>query len=278
MASRVAGGILGGLGQGLVRRAEVEREDKLIANEEARQDRIRSEERQRDEEMFLREQAIIRAREIRESIQRGVEREEDRADRIAANTADRVSRENESAADRESRENEVADVLVDEGRNAVAVTRSGKQRGLGVKVAPPARSGGSTADDSGISAGDRRLLETLESRFTTADDVTGAKTTDWNAITKALRDQGRTDLADMLGGALSGEGEDVSDPALREYFGIVDQARANAGAKPGARASGGAGVGTESNPAKPTTQEEFDALPSGAVFLDPDDGKLYRKN
>lgn len=30
-------------------------------------------------------------------------------------------------------------------------------------------------------------------------------------------------------------------------------------------------------PAKPTTQQEFDALPSGAVYVDPDDGKTYRK-
>ena len=30
-------------------------------------------------------------------------------------------------------------------------------------------------------------------------------------------------------------------------------------------------------PAAPTTQEEFDALPSGAVFRDPGDGQLYRK-
>lgn len=29
--------------------------------------------------------------------------------------------------------------------------------------------------------------------------------------------------------------------------------------------------------ATPTTQEEFDALPSGAMYIDPDDGKRYRK-
>jgi hypothetical protein len=27
----------------------------------------------------------------------------------------------------------------------------------------------------------------------------------------------------------------------------------------------------------PQSQEEFDALPSGAVYIDPDDGILYRK-
>ncbi|MGI9499790.1 MAG: hypothetical protein ACR2P3_07115 [Geminicoccaceae bacterium] len=30
-------------------------------------------------------------------------------------------------------------------------------------------------------------------------------------------------------------------------------------------------------PASPATQEDFDALPSGAVFIDPGDGKMYRK-
>lgn len=34
---------------------------------------------------------------------------------------------------------------------------------------------------------------------------------------------------------------------------------------------------TTANPAKPVTQADFDKLPVGAVYVDPDDGKLYRK-
>lgn len=37
------------------------------------------------------------------------------------------------------------------------------------------------------------------------------------------------------------------------------------------------GAGTADTPARPTTQAEYDALPSGAVFIDPDDGTLLRK-
>jgi hypothetical protein len=38
------------------------------------------------------------------------------------------------------------------------------------------------------------------------------------------------------------------------------------------------GAGTEEDPYTPTSQEEFNALPSGAVYLNPADNKLYRKN
>lgn len=34
---------------------------------------------------------------------------------------------------------------------------------------------------------------------------------------------------------------------------------------------------SETNPAKPATQEAFEALPSGTVFLNPKDGQMYRK-
>lgn len=37
------------------------------------------------------------------------------------------------------------------------------------------------------------------------------------------------------------------------------------------------GSGTESDPAKPNTKEQFDSIPSGSYFLNPADGKLYKK-
>ena len=37
------------------------------------------------------------------------------------------------------------------------------------------------------------------------------------------------------------------------------------------------GSGTRSDPYRPTTQAEYDALPSGAIFINPSDGKTYRK-
>jgi hypothetical protein len=51
------------------------------------------------------------------------------------------------------------------------------------------------------------------------------------------------------------------------------QMRADAGMGGGA----GAVEYTENNPAQPTTQAEYDALPVGSIYIDPDDGQLYRK-
>jgi len=34
---------------------------------------------------------------------------------------------------------------------------------------------------------------------------------------------------------------------------------------------------TKANPASPQTQEDFQSLPEGAVYKDPDDGRMYRK-
>jgi hypothetical protein len=37
------------------------------------------------------------------------------------------------------------------------------------------------------------------------------------------------------------------------------------------------GQGTREDPAKPTTQEQFDSMPSGTIFINPKDGKLRQK-
>jgi hypothetical protein len=64
--------------------------------------------------------------------------------------------------------------------------------------------------------------------------------------------------------------------ALNGEQGVVDgllQMRTDAGMGGGA----GAVEYTENNPAQPTTQSEYDALPDGSIYIDPDDGQLYRK-
>lgn len=37
------------------------------------------------------------------------------------------------------------------------------------------------------------------------------------------------------------------------------------------------GQGTKEDPARPETKEQFDSMPSGAIYRNPSDGKLYRK-
>lgn len=41
--------------------------------------------------------------------------------------------------------------------------------------------------------------------------------------------------------------------------------------------SGATGVGSQSNPHRPTTKSEYDKIKKGEYFVDPDDNKLYRK-
>jgi hypothetical protein len=41
--------------------------------------------------------------------------------------------------------------------------------------------------------------------------------------------------------------------------------------------AGGMNQYSERNPARPQTQRDFDSLPAGAIYIDPDDGQLYRK-
>jgi len=41
--------------------------------------------------------------------------------------------------------------------------------------------------------------------------------------------------------------------------------------------AGGMNQYSESNPAQPQTQQDFDSLPKGAIYVDPEDGRLYRK-
>jgi hypothetical protein len=36
-------------------------------------------------------------------------------------------------------------------------------------------------------------------------------------------------------------------------------------------------VGGQSNPHKPTTEDEFNRIKKGEYFIDPEDGELYRK-
>ena len=55
----------------------------------------------------------------------------------------------------------------------------------------------------------------------------------------------------------------------------LDKLREAAG---GAYADGGRAVQEQPAPAAPQTQAEFDALPVGAIYIDPDDGQLYRKD
>jgi hypothetical protein len=115
------GGVLYGVGQALMRRSEMAREDDLIARQDARQDALltREETRQdalltrqeaREDVMMQRQEAIARAREIRQDMMRAAERGEDRefqgelADRQMAHQSELAGAERELMTTRFDRE------------------------------------------------------------------------------------------------------------------------------------------------------------------------------
>jgi hypothetical protein len=92
----------------------------------------------------------------------------------------------------------------------------------------------------------------------------------------------RSDKADFpeYGGSRT---EAIRQKTLEYYRDFAGQggdapaSRPSAASEPAA-SSQTAGSGTESDPFKPTTQAEFDAVPKGGIFFNPADGKLYRKD
>lgn len=78
MAARGLGGAVRGVGQALMRREDIERQDELIAGERARQDELLTRQEKRDDLVTARQVAIERAREIRQDLVRGQERAADR--------------------------------------------------------------------------------------------------------------------------------------------------------------------------------------------------------
>jgi hypothetical protein len=64
---------------------------------------------------------------------------------------------------------------------------------------------------------------------------------------------------------------------LKDYMATSKANRQQAFDQTFSASQGAPAAPTEASPAKPTTQEEYDALPAGAVFIDPDDGQTYRK-
>lgn len=88
-------------------------------------------------------------------------------------------------------------VVTDENRNAIGVTRSGGQVNLGIRMPPERTTSRSGADETGMTAGDQRLWNTIVERHTTAAGLTGEDSIDWTAVATDLRDQGRPDLAKL---------------------------------------------------------------------------------
>lgn len=221
MAQTALGGALSGLGRGLVRRSENEREERLINERYAH-----------DDVMRMRDEALAMAREIRgQDFQRGLqkdareeratERREDRSDRIADSTADRVSRERENQLTRESNE------------------RIAGLRGRGR---------GGVDDETGMTPAEQRAWNSAKELNVTVDEY-GGKTIDRAGMARDLRRAGFKDLADFAAGEPDEAGGSTGDPSLDEYGALVDEARNIARQGRPAPATGGGQGGSKAAPA-----------------------------
>lgn len=185
----------------------------------------------------------------------------------------------------------VKEKLQDQSGNWYGVTESGKTVDLGIRGKPPkddsseplqeisdpnSPTGSSFVTRSNAigkpgkgrveSAGD--LMVPILKKIANGEPVTADETKAWEMYTKM--DPIKQAIAKALqGGQDAGSGDVFSDTGT-----------------PGA-ADAGKPRGTPSPPIKPSlaaggrptprTQKEFDALPKGAIYIDPDDGKPYRK-
>lgn len=211
-ARQMVGGLMLGAGRGLSQRAEREHEDEVMMREEA----IRSAREMRDRQqrtmelaVDVNERALDRGERQADRRDRKAERDEerqyrqqDRADRIADSAADRIARSEEARLNRQSNEK-------------IAGMPSRSRRG----------SGEDGEDAGGLSASDDRALEEVKQRFTTVStDRNGneTKTIDYAAAAKRLEQQGRADLADYLREEpemvdTSSTGDEAMDDYLQNY-------------------------------------------------------------
>ena len=271
----ITGGLLTGLGEGILLKAENRREDLATEQEAARE----------------------RARELRRELMR----------------------EGEFAERREHERGLLSNVITGEGGDVHGITRGGDVTDLGFKARPTA----GAASASGMSAGDKRILDTAKDIYTTTD-LSGEKT-DWTKVATHLRKRGHEDLAQLVdpekgptttdvnsdeyleaqrmaeewasdqAGFFSSDKSDFSDyggnkteaiqAKTREFYAQLTGTSQPSGgtnlvapgSKPPESKTKPAGSGTKTSPYKPTTQEEFDQIKAGEYFVDPSDGQLYTK-
>jgi len=87
------------------------------------------------------------------------------------------------------------------------------------------------------------------------------------------------EVANQVSVLMPKPGEDPKSVAdkLRRVHTMVDAIRIASGKKDAPVTEPPPTAPTEGAPATPKTDDEYNALPSGALFIDPDDGKTYRK-
>lgn len=180
MSKAIWGGVLTGLGQGMVSQAEQMRKDALERAKMLQRTEERAEDRKwRQEDMatqFANQQTI--------------------ADKQHTQAQERDNKrwERDQQLAQEKSGQFGAPVGVDDDGNLTSMAPDGSTLVLeGIKPKPSSKGG--SADNSGLSAGDARLIRALEDKH--FDDVN--RTTDYQAVAQDLIKSGRADLAKSLG-------------------------------------------------------------------------------
>lgn len=233
---------------------------------------------------------------------------------MARQSAGDTAAADRAAADRAHEGGLVYDAFPDENLDMQLVTRGGQVVSTGVRAATGAQQSG-TDDGTGMSVGEKRAWDAAVEANTT-NSLQG-EMVNWDGVADDLREK-YPDLARMAsrqqtavqdtGSPEWAQAQEMADAwiaenttmlgrdrtELADFGGSRTQARlaktqefyrqltgqSGAPTQPAGGTSGGTprGAGTEASPYEPTTQEEYDAMPSGAIFRDPEDGQLYRKD
>ena len=274
----------------------------------------------REQMETMRQEAVARAREMRNNLMQQARDQQQHGFRMEEiGQADTLGRQR----DREEFERQsglLESSYIGEDGRVIGMTRSGEAIETGIT----GRRSTSSADDSGMPAGEARIWDRIVEMYTSEpDDFTGEPQVDWTAVAKKFREEGYSNLASLAEQEIQeGGGIDVGSQEyleakrmadewiagkttvlgrdkteLAEFGGNREEARARktlefyreltgqnqpegrSESRPSSvdTANMPKGAGTEADPYQPTSDAEYEAMPVGAVFVDPDDGKRYRK-
>ncbi len=237
---------------------------------------------------------------------------EDAAEARRKETLLRLTQEGQTSRDEaqhERRRGLLTSTTTDAGGNLIGITAGGDTKDLGIKDFKSMIAG------LGLSTRDNALIKSVTAAETTGKGSFEGEVVNRDNIAKRLIQRGRPDLAKLVGpmeatssqpGVDSPEYRKADEEAQKivdeqagffstdktdfaKYGGSRTQAQIakrkellGGKSAPAATIDAQAGsktpAGTQDDPHRPTTKAELDALPSGAIYLNPSDGKLYRKD
>lgn len=289
----IIGAALQGLGQGVMVHAEAVRQRALRQMEIDARARSDAENRsfQAEQNRLTRENTTAEAQKTRDH-QTEMQQEQIGATQfnnmstLAAQQTmrreDNATRENIAATEAGARRGLVVSTRVDEDGNVKGVTAGGEVKDLGFKEVKKE-----------LTAEQKLFVDTAVKTSAMFDEETGRQTgVDAEKLATQLKKSKDPKIREL--GEMLGTSEDPEAAAAELMAGIAEARDTNAasaeageptpsanrGLTPPKEAKEGkdAGMGSRGNPHKPMSDEDFQKIPAGEFYIDPDDNKIYRKN